>query len=246
MTGKRIFRCILPPLFGISIFVAVWTGAVSATSKAPLYGSYEPIIVLDPGHGGRESGARGPDGTTEKEVTLKLARLIAAELERDYEVVLTRTDDYHVDLDARTALANNLKADVFISLHTGGSFVYSTNGTIIYHYQNVAEGNPVVQGNDTDSPIEWSRVQDSYLKNSRSLARLINTRLNNLNSKSKSRIQGAPLVVLQGAGMPAILLEVGYLTNPAEEKNLRDNRFLTDLAVEISKGIEDFLVQKDR
>jgi N-acetylmuramoyl-L-alanine amidase len=60
------------------------------------------------------------------------------------------------------------------------------------------------------------------------------------------RIQGAPLTVLQGAQMPAILIEVGYLTNPADEKNLRNNRFLTDVAAQISRGIEDFLSRTDR
>ena len=251
-TGIRTFRYMLPLLFGILIFAAVWNEAVLATSKEPLSGPYERVIVLDPGHGGREYGARGPDGASEKEVTLELARLIAAQLERDYKVVLTRTDDYHVDLDIRTAVANQLKADVFISLHTGGSYVYSTTGTIIYYYQNVAESsslqaeNTVVQGNDTNRPIEWRRIQDSYLKKSQTLARLINKRLNNLDFIQKSGIQGAPLVVLQGADMPAILIEAGYLTNPAEEKQLRDNRFLADMAAEISKGIEDFLIQTDR
>jgi N-acetylmuramoyl-L-alanine amidase len=67
-----------------------------------------------------------------------------------------------------------------------------------------------------------------------------------MNSIGNSRVQGAPLAVLQGARMPAILIEVGYLTNPAEEKNLRNNRFLMNVAAEISKGIEDFLSNTDQ
>ena len=103
-----------------------------------------------------------------------------------------------------------------------------------------------MQDNDINSPIEWDRVQNSYLKKSRTLARTIDTRLASMNAIQKSRIQGAPLVVLQGANMPAIVLEVGYLTNPTEEKNLRDNRFLTNLAGEISQGIKDFLSRTDQ
>jgi len=67
-----------------------------------------------------------------------------------------------------------------------------------------------------------------------------------LNSIKNIRIQGAPLAVLQGAHMPAILIEAGYLTNPAEEKNLRNHRFLTDVAAEISRGIEDFLTRSNQ
>jgi N-acetylmuramoyl-L-alanine amidase len=201
---------------------------------------------LDPGHGGRESGARGADGTAEKAVALKLAQLIAAELQRDYKVTLTRTDDYYVGLDQRTALANHLKADAFVSLHTGGSFVYSTAGASIYYYQNASKfssnrgENPALPDEGENMPIPWGRVQSSYTGKSRILARMISSRLNTLNSIKNIRVQGAPLAVLQGAHMPAILIEAGYLTNPAEEKNLRNNRFLTDVAAEISRGIENF------
>jgi N-acetylmuramoyl-L-alanine amidase len=222
-----------------------------AVAKQPLFDAYRRIIVLDPGHGGRESGARGADGTAEKTVALELARLIAGKLQLNYKVTLTRSDDYQVDLGNRTALANHLKADVFVSLHTGGSFVYSTAGTIIYYCQSAAESSAIIegsrgdQGNDTNRPIEWHRVQNSYRESSRILARMISSRLSKLKSIKHIRVQGAPLAVLQGAHMPAILIEAGYLTNPAEEKNLRNNRFLADLSAEITRGIEDFLSRTD-
>jgi N-acetylmuramoyl-L-alanine amidase len=165
------------PIFGILILYFLSSGAIPVFAKQPLFDAYRRIIVLDPGHGGREFGARGADGTSEKAVALELAKLIDAELQQEYKVTLTRTDDYHVVLDNRTALANHL-----------GS----------------------------------------------------------MNSIPKGRIQGTPLAVLQGAHMPAILIEVGYLTNPAEEKNLRNDRFLADLAAEISRGIEDFLSRTDQ
>ncbi len=126
-------------ILGFLILCFLSSGAIPSVAKQPLFDAYKRIIVLDPGHGGRESGARGADGTAEKAVALKLAELIATELERDYKVTLTRTDDYHVDLDHRTALANHLKADIFISLHTGGSFVYSSAGPIVYYYQNAPQ-----------------------------------------------------------------------------------------------------------
>jgi len=239
------------PIFGILILYSLSIGAIPVFAKQPLFDAYRRIIVLDPGHGGHEFGARGADGTSEKAVALGLAKLIEAELQQEYKVRLTRTDDYHVVLDNRTALANHLEADVFVSLHTGGSVVYSTTGFIIYYYQNVSklpaaqEENTAFQGKNSNSPIPWERVQNRYLEKSRTLARMINNRLGRMKSIPKGRIQGAPLAVLQGAHMPAILIEVGYLTNPAEEKNLRNDRFLADLAAEISRGIEDFLSRTD-
>jgi N-acetylmuramoyl-L-alanine amidase len=238
-------------ILGILILCFLSTGAIPAVAKQPLFDAYKRMVVLDPGHGGSESGARGADGTTEKAVALKLAQLIAAELQQDYKVALTRTDDYHVALDHRTALANHLKADAFISLHTGGSFVYSTAGPVIYYYQNASKlssnrgANSALQDEGKNMPIPWGRVQSGFTEKSRILARMISSRLNTLNSIKNLRIQGAPLAVLQGAHMPAILIEAGYLTNPADEKNLRNNRFLTDIAAEISRGIENFLSRTD-
>ena len=223
--------------------------ANEAIAKRQLFEDYNRVIAIDPGHGGDESGAQGPDGTTEKTVTLSLAQLLTAELQREYKVVLTRTDDSRVDLDKRTALANHHKAELFISIHTGGSFVHSTSGIFIYHYQDFAEDPPkrtdnaLIQGPDKNTPILWDRAQSRYLEKSRVLARLINARLNDSSLVKESRIQGAPLLLLQGANMPAILIEIGYLSNPAAEKQLRDQRYLTDLANEIRRGIDEYFEQ---
>ncbi len=251
-TCLQNFQRRVVPILGILILCSLGTGAIPAVAGQPLFDAYRRIIVLDPGHGGREFGARGADGTTEKAVALELAQLIAAELQKNYKVTLTRTDDYHVDLDNRTALANHLKADVFVSFHTGGSFVYSTAGPIVYYYQNASKPssarreNPALQGENKNIPIPWDRIQNSYLERSRILARMISSRLSAVNSIKNVRVRGAPLAVLQGAHMPAILIETGYLTNPAEEKNLRNKRFLTDVAAEISRGIEDFLTRSNQ
>ena len=90
---------------GILIVWLLGSGVIPADAKQPLFDAYRRMIVLDPGHGGHEIGARGAEGTLEKAVAMELAQLIAAQLQRDYKVTLTRTDDYHVDLDNRTALA---------------------------------------------------------------------------------------------------------------------------------------------
>jgi N-acetylmuramoyl-L-alanine amidase len=224
-------------------------GPSGAIAKKPLFEDYKQVIAIDPGHGGDEAGAQGPKGTIEKSVTLSMAQILAAELQRDYRVVLTRTDDNQVDLEMRTALANHHKADLLISIHTGGSFIHSTSGILIYHYQDFAADsekqaeNPRIREQDQNSPILWARVQDRHLEKSRVLANLINTRLDSLALVPESRVQGAPLLVLQGADMPAILIEIGYLTNPTEEKKLTDQRYLTDLASAIRQGIDEYFKQ---
>jgi N-acetylmuramoyl-L-alanine amidase len=224
--------------------------ANKAFAKKPLFEDYKQVIVIDPGHGGEDSGARGSDGTTEKTITLNLARILATELQREYKVVLTRTDDNQANLEKRTALSNHHKADLLISLHTGGSLVHSTSGIFIYHYQDFA-GNPpkryenkLSRGRDKTAPILWDQAQSRHLKKSRVLARLINRRLNNANSDKESRVQGAPLLLLQGANMPAILIEIGYLSNAAEEKQLIDQNYLTDLAQKIRRGIDEYFKQQ--
>ena len=148
---------ILIPDFGLirKIFWAtVLILALLGHAKHPMAGQslfegYKEIIVLDPGHGGHDTGAKGPDQTLEKKVTLELARQIATELEPEYRVVLTRTDDYHVELDNRTAVANHLKANLFISIHTGAGFTHSTSGMAIYYYQNFTGSDT---GHNRDTP----------------------------------------------------------------------------------------------
>jgi N-acetylmuramoyl-L-alanine amidase len=238
-------------LISVAIAGIFLTGiAGHAIAKKNLFEASQRVVAIDPGHGGHESGARGPDGTTEKAVTLSLAKILATELKRQYRVVLTRTGDMPISLVNRTATANHHKADLFISIHTGGSFVRGSSGIFIYHYQNFSEDtrkhgrNMPIQRKNRNAPILWDRAQSKYLEKSRLLAGLISTRLDELSEVNNSRLQGAPLLLLQGANMPAILIEIGYLTNPSEEKRLNDRGHLTGLARKISRGIDEYFDQE--
>lgn len=234
-------------LIAVFIFNSI---APAAEPGRQLFEAYRKIIVLDPGHGGDEIGARGPEGTLEKTVTLNLARVLAAELQRRYRVVLTRTDDSQMSLIERTATANTLNAHAFISIHTGGSLANSTSGSIVYYYQPFAKearsqtSEFPAKSNNTTAPILWNQVQNRYMEKSRVFAELINARLKTLSATLENRVVGAPLAVLEGADMPAILIEIGYVTNPAEEKKLRDQQYLMDLALAIEKGIDEYFEQK--
>jgi len=222
--------------------------AAQVMASQHLFEGYKKIIVLDPGHGGQDSGAKGADDTLEKKVALELARQIAAELEPEFKVILTRTDDFHVQLDTRTAIANHLRADLFISIHTGASFTHSTTGTGVFYYQNFSNADTgeemaaAATHQKSNQPILWKNIQIQYQAQSQALARTIAGYLDNIGAV-QCRVEGAPLAVLQGAAMPAVLIEIGHITNPAEEKRLRDHRFLLELAEQIRRGIEDFMAR---
>jgi len=206
-------------------------------------------IVIDPGHGGYDKGAEGPDDTFEKNVTMEFARVLALELEKTYKVILTRKDDYWVDILERTAMANHVNADMFISIHTGGSFLHQASGISLYYYEKLStpalrfETESMEESKSSNFKELWSNVQDRHQKNSKVLAERI---LNNLKGKIgenveyNAEIQGAPLMVLEGADMPAVLIEIGYITNPKEEKSLNDIVSLTFLAQKVKKGIDDY------
>jgi N-acetylmuramoyl-L-alanine amidase len=218
--------------------------ATAASGQFPV-SIQKKIIVLDPGHGGYDNGAKGPDGALEKTAAMEFSRILAEELNKTYEVVLTRTDDYFVDLLTRTATANHLNADLFISIHTGGSFLHQASGISLYYYEKASTSafGPETDSMETLKPTPlltpWSDIQNKHQNASKTLAELIQNRINET-PQFKAEIQGAPLVVLEGADMPAVLIEIGYITNSVDEKSLSDISPLTDIADRIKSGIDDF------
>ena len=238
----------------ILILMVVFACVVTTEVKAErlIFDKHKKTIVIDPGHGGHDRGAQGPDGTLEKRVTLTLARMIKAELENKYSSVLTRAGDYWLDIPSRTAVANHLKADLFISIHTGGSFLHKASGILIFYFTEISEPVLTLEAalskplKDSDTQIPWYNIQDKHIATSEVLAKLMQNRINDQIKFMESKIERAPLMVLSGADMPAILIEVGYLTNPAEEKELRNVEILSEVAKGISNGIDDFFSQKNR
>ena len=233
-------------LIGLLIFILI----AEADAKQALFEASTPVVVIDPGHGGNDTGAQGPAGTHEKTVTLNLARSIADQLKASCRVVLTRSDDYRLDLSERTAVANQSKADIFISLHTGSSFIGSISAETVYLYQPflgsalTAESETPQSLRDSNIPVSWDQIQTKYRITSRKLAKLIQDQLNNVRQPTDTKIQGAPLLVLEGADMPAVAIEIGNLSNPNEEKMLGDTEFLAVIARAIAKGIDAFFTQK--
>jgi N-acetylmuramoyl-L-alanine amidase len=213
-------------------------------------------IVIDPGHGGDDTGAKSPDGLTEKELTLAIARRLARTLEsRGHAVRLTRDGDQSRALTDRTALANRLEAPVFVSLHANASTFSSVSGAETYYMSLDSASDEAAAatadlenraGGSTEerSPLDlilWDLAQAEVLNESAELALAVQGRLNaRLGSRDRG-VKQAPFVVLTGATMPAILVEVGFLSNTSEAKKLIQPEYQQQLAEAVAAGIEDFL-----
>jgi N-acetylmuramoyl-L-alanine amidase len=249
--GKVIICFKKPGLFlMLMVFIFMVHTRTAFTLEHQTPADVKKVIVLDPGHGGDDIGARGPDGGLEKDAALTLARIIAKKLKPAYEVVFTRNGDYQVDLTKRTSVANHKKADLFISIHTGGSSRYQTNHWAVYYYAATNQtadgyGQPAASLYATgDSRQLWDTVQARHQADSKFFAHCIKNKLKNIPGIPGIDVSKMPLRILEGADMPAIIFEAGYLTNPKAERQLKNKAFLTDVAVHVRKGIEIYFNSK--
>ena len=222
------------------------------------------IIVIDPGHGGVETGAIGPTGLQEKDVAVELATRLKTSLERDpaVTVVLTREDDRFVELDERTAIANNNRANLFLSIHVNSSRRKSAHGAETYYLstestddeartlaalENNAHGaetkNNPARGKKKEALdlILWDLAQNRYLAQSALLAESVQAELNHLANTNDRGVRQAPFRVLMGATMPAILVEVGFISNAEEELLLRNPQYRNRIVEALSRSVRDYL-----
>jgi N-acetylmuramoyl-L-alanine amidase len=195
-------------------------------------------ITIDPGHGGDDEGVKSADGVKEKDLTLAIARRVRGVIEArlGLRVLLTRDDDRSVPVDERTAVANNNKADLFVSLHANGSMRPATQGASIYlaafdreTAQAAAAGAervPTFGGGLREIElVPWDLAQTRHLDRSAAFADLLQQTLKDHVPLAARAVERAPLRVLESANMPAILVEVGYLTNPAHARLLGGDGF---------------------
>jgi N-acetylmuramoyl-L-alanine amidase len=215
-------------------------------------GGWLQTIAIDAGHGGDDVGVTGPGGATEKTVTLAIARRLKAVIEArlGLRVIMTREDDHRVAVTDRTALANNNKADLLVSLHANGSFRPTVSGATVYvaTFEDVAndapplvpERLPAQGGGFRDLElVPWNLAQMRYKDQSEALAVLLIDQFTGRVPLAGTSVGHAPLRVLESANMPAVLIEVGYLTNPDQEKQLATPEFQGAAA----QGIVDAIVK---
>jgi len=213
-------------------------------SSNPQSDPARPTVAIDPGHGGRNQGARGSTGLLEKDMDLTFARELAAVLEAGgYAVVLTRSDDYDLPLRNRTAIANHDKADLFISVHTAASYLHTASGITIHYYQ---PADTSLQPEPASPQANNSQNQLDYQTQSRDLAGTIARTMGMVWPSTTVEVSQVPLVVLEGAAMPAVLVEVGYLTNPADEKNLDNPTYRATFVQALARSIDTYFSIRPR
>lgn len=200
-------------------------------------------VALDPGHGGDDEGVHGASGVKEKDLTLSVARRAKATIEArlGIRVLMTREDDRKVPIDERAAMANNNKADLLISLHASSSVRASTTGATIFCAEfdkttaqaaiaGGVERVPAFGGGSRDIELVlWDFAQTRHLDQSTTFAGVVEQQLHERIPLAARAVDHAPLRVLESANMPAVLIEMGYLTNPDQEKLLAGDAFQNTL-----------------
>jgi N-acetylmuramoyl-L-alanine amidase len=195
-------------------------------------------VVIDPGHGGDDAGAKGSGGAVEKDVVLQIARRLKAALEGrlGVRVLMTRDGDEALSIDRRTALANNNKADLFISLHANRSARAGLRGVQVFSLdlsnyraqaQNLQDSRRMVPlvggGSRAIDPMPWDLAQIPFADESAAFGGLLVQRFAERSVPlAQTPTVLAPLRALVGANMPAVLIELGFLSNADDEKRLGD------------------------
>jgi len=214
-------------------------------------------IVLDPGHGGHDTGTIGPEGLREKDLVLDVARRLGALIEERMgsEVVYTRSDDTFIPLERRTEIANEAKADLFLSIHANSSPLRSAAGVETYYlnFTTSKTALEVAARENAGSQKTIYELQDllekialkDKVEESREFAGRIQTALYSLsartNTHAKDRgIKKAPFVVLIGASMPSVLAEIGFISNAHDESTMRREDYRDRIAEALYKGLSSY------
>jgi len=213
-------------------------------------------MVIDPGHGGDDTGVQSRGAAEEKTITLAVAHRLRAMIETrlGIRVILTRGDDRNISLDERAAIANNSKADLFLSLHMNASPAASVAGAGVLSLRLDREGEdarrdaaseavalPVLGGSmRTIDLIQWDLAQARHVDRSAVLAQMLEQQLRAHVAMSSHPRRRAPLRVLAGVDMPAALIEMAYLTNPEQAQLAISDTFQTSLTQAIYDAVVAF------
>jgi N-acetylmuramoyl-L-alanine amidase len=233
---------------------------VAQLPASPLPNEKIPTVVLDPGRGGSNQGARGPTGLLEKDITLQVAteagRLIEELL--GLHVVLTRTDDSDIPLEARATAANQAGADLFISIHAGGSLGTTRREFQTFYFDDMQGSLPAepapAQERDVSGEggqrrrgagprpqlVLWDQAQRDFLDTSQMFARILYNNLRAQVAEEGRGVFGLPILLLRWVRMPAVLLDLGSLNDPGFEAKLRDDAYLQRAALGIAQAVNDY------
>jgi N-acetylmuramoyl-L-alanine amidase len=215
-------------------------------------------IVIDPGHGGHDTGTIGPNGLEEKDLVLEVGRRLGKLLETRLgaEVVYTRKDDTFIPLETRTAIANQQRADLFISIHANSSHDSAARGVETYYlnFTSSPEALEVAARENAVSEKSIYELQDlvkkialkEKIEESREFAGDVQESLHSgLAAKSPAirnrGVKKAPFIVLIGANMPSILAEISFVSNPSDEHRLETSEYRQRIAESLYHGIAKYV-----
>ncbi|EKD73187.1 MAG: hypothetical protein ACD_45C00417G0010 [uncultured bacterium] len=256
---------ILSPSYNTKLIIAIYSSATQTTLIKPSAPPLRPIVVvIDPGHGGKDPGALGFLGTKEKNVTLAIAKQLVDLLNQQPRVraLLTRRGDYFVPLRDRLKLARKANANLFIAVHADSYFNTEAGGASVYalsqhgatseaarwlaRRDNYSELGGVDLSELTDQSYLLRSVlidlaQTATITDSLRLGTIMLSKLRTVTTLHYSRVEQAPFMVLKSPDIPSILVETGFLSNTKEERHLRDKNYQTKIAQAIYDGIRIYL-----
>jgi N-acetylmuramoyl-L-alanine amidase len=215
-------------------------------------------IVIDPGHGGKDTGARGQRQTEEKDITLKVGLKLRdlLSMQPGVRVLMTRDQDVFVELEDRAKFANSQGADLFVSVHVNSHPSHQVKGIEIYHFGEAKDQRALaVAARENGTPLNSTGVGWEYL-----VADLLTTKkiesslelawtakeamvahMTDQYAVNDHGVKTAPFYVLRFTSMPSILAEIAYISNPDEERLLKKPAFIQDVANALFKGITGYL-----
>jgi N-acetylmuramoyl-L-alanine amidase len=223
------------------------------------------IVIIDPGHGGEDPGAIGPKKTMEKDIVLKVGEKVIHFLKQDKEIqaFLTRKGDYFIPLEERPKMAREFGADLFVSLHTDGSFNPQARGSSIYclslsgatdqaakiladkeNMSNILGGavlRPAAFAKDPNlNQILLDLMQNNSMKESFRFAEMLLGNLKAIHTIKYPSYRQANFIVLKAPDIPSVLLEMSYITNKEDERLLNSNDFQEKIAKTLAASIKKF------
>jgi len=236
------------------------TITTSQTSFKP----HDVVIVIDPGHGGKDPGATGPRGIHEKNVVLKISKDLSRLINRQpgFKAVLTRTGDYYIGLRQRLAIARKYKPDMFVAIHADayknrqayGASVFALSehgatseaGRWLAQRENASElmgGVNLANKDHLLQSVLISLSQNATIRMSLLMGQDIINALRPVTPLHHGKVEQAAFIVLKSPDIPSFLIETGFISNPTEERNLNNPQYERHMAAAITKGIKNYFTQ---
>lgn len=219
----------------LALFLGIILSSLPVSAQAPVG---RRLAVIDPGHGGADPGVKISDTISEKDVTLAIAVALERELAKtgDIQVRLTRSDDRLMTTAERVKAVQEWKPDLFVSIHVNAGFGKGSTGYELY-FPGFSGNAPASEG---EGGILQGMTRNQYLNSSVRLAQAIQRNLEGVFPRKGRGLRDAPIPILRGLALPAVVVEVGFATNPDDGRKLADENVQKAVAQALGRGIRQY------